>query len=42
MAEKNLGNWASLKLFSSDLLQACRQLYKTPVFTATVAREPGP
>ena len=36
MAEKNFRDWASLELLSSDLRQACRQLYKTPVFTATV------
>jgi hypothetical protein len=36
MAEKNFRGWASLELFSSDLWRACRQLYKTPVFTSTV------
>ena len=35
MAEKFRG-WTSLELFSSDLRQACRQLYKAPVFTSTV------
>jgi predicted permease len=36
MAEKNFRGWASLELFSNDLRQVCRQLYKTPVFTSTV------
>jgi hypothetical protein len=35
MAE-NFRGWISLELFSRDLRQACRQLYRTPVLTATV------
>lgn len=36
MTEKKSRDWASFELLSSDLRQACRQLYKAPVFTATV------
>jgi len=36
MAEKKFSGRASLELFASDLRIACRQMYKTPVFTATV------
>src|SRR5258708_23008989 len=36
MAEKKFSGWASLELFASDLRIACRQMYKTPVFTTTV------
>lgn len=37
MALKGFPGWISLRLLVQDVRQACRQLYKTPLFTMTAA-----